>query len=500
MISLPLIAALMLLIILATGLYNTFKPLPAGVSRNGDEHPLYDVRLLADLSWRDRQNRHQQHHEIFDEIFRLIGQARKLVVLDMFLFNDSAPDPGFAPLSRQLADALIARKAALPELDVLVITDPLNTFYGGTRQPDFERLKAAGIAVTETRLEALRDSNPWYSALWRVALRHLGNNPDGGWLPNALGDQPATLRSYLALPNFKANHRKTLIVDEGEQLRGLITSANPHAGSARHWNTAISFAGPVVAELLETELAVLRFSGTDVPAPVGDAIHHYQNGRERLTSDSGESGKELQGRIVTEAAIRDEALRLLNTAGSGDRVDLAMFYLAHRDITRALIDAHRRGAQLRVLLDRNEDAFGHAKNGIPNRQVAWHLQRAGVDVRWCNTHGEQCHNKFLLVRRGDDSAILLTGSANFTRRNLDDLNLETDLVLHGPAAAGPLQRCATLFDRLWFPPPEAPEGSPEWPGVPKTVALSLDYQDNADESLPRYWRYRLMEASGLSTF
>lgn len=491
MISLKLIAALVLMVVLATGLYNTFKPLPAGVARSGAEHPLYDVRLLTDLSWRDDQNRHQQHHEIFDEVFRLVGQARQLIVVDMFLFNDTAPGPDFTPLSRQLTDALLARKAAVPELTILVITDPLNTFYNGTRQPDFERLRAAGIPVTETRLASLRDSNPWYSALWRVAFRGFGNNPDGGWLPNALGDQPATLRSYLALPNFKANHRKTLIVDEGEQLRGLITSANPHAGSSRHWNTAISFTGPAVADLLDSELSVLRFSGAPIPAALETTMALHQK-----PASAEQQG--LRGRIITEAAIREEAIRLLNTAADGDRVDLAMFYLAHRDIIAALIAAHQRGALLRVLLDRNEDAFGHAKNGIPNRQAALDLSRAGVDVRWCNTHGEQCHNKFLQIRYRADTMALLTGSANFTRRNLDNLNLETDLVLHGRVDAPPLARSAALFDRLWSPPITGQNDL--WPDVPADHEFSISYQHNADESRARYWRYRLMEASGLSTF
>ena len=49
-----------------------------------------------------------------------------------------------------------------------------------------------------------------------------------------LGTEPATVRSYLALPNFKANHRKVLVADEGERFRAVITSANPHDGSSRH--------------------------------------------------------------------------------------------------------------------------------------------------------------------------------------------------------------------------------------------------------------------------
>src|SRR5690625_6120146 len=115
---------------------------------------------------------------------------------------------------------------------------------------------------------------------------------------------------------------------------------------------------------------------------------------------------------------------MLDGARSGNLLNRAIFYLSDRKLIAALKSAQRRGAALRVLLDPNEDAFGRKKNGVPNRSVADELVGAGVDVRWCDTHGEQCHAKFLL-HQADGQASMLLGSANFTRRNLADLNLET---------------------------------------------------------------------------
>lgn len=65
-----------------------------------------------------------QSQGIFQEVFALIAQARRLIVIDMFLFNDSAPDDSFEPLAAKLTRALIDRKQAVPELEVVVITDP----------------------------------------------------------------------------------------------------------------------------------------------------------------------------------------------------------------------------------------------------------------------------------------------------------------------------------------------------------------------------------------
>lgn len=478
LISLKLVAAVVIALMLAVGLYNTFKPMPAGLAASPPSRPLYDVHLIPDISWRTSAGKHFQSQGIFREVFDLIAQAQKIIVIDMFLFNDSAPDDSFEPLAEKLTKALIDRKQAIPGLDIVMITDPLNTVYGGTRQSHFEELRQAGITLVETDLRPLRDSNPTWSSLWRLCCRWFGNNPDGGWLPNALDDGDVTLRSYLALLNFKANHRKTLVVDEGNQLRGLITSANPHAGSSRHWNTAVTFTGPAALDLLTTEEAVIALSGKAVPAwSLPPNIY-----------PSGQEEPALRGQILTEAAIRDAAIDLIDRSQSGDQIDLSMFYLSHRGIIAALKAAHSRGAQLRVLLDQNQDAFGHEKNGIPNRQVAFELDQAGIDVRWCNTQGEQCHNKLLMMRDGYGQARLLLGSANLTRRNLDNYNLETSMLVTGPIDEPVMATSTELLDRLWQNGP----GS-----VP---VFSLPYSANADDSSLRYWQYRFMEATGFSTF
>jgi hypothetical protein len=60
-------------------------------------------------------------------VFDIVDQSATFVVADFFLFNDlmGASSEVHRPLSRQLADKLVARKAARPELSVLLITDPI---------------------------------------------------------------------------------------------------------------------------------------------------------------------------------------------------------------------------------------------------------------------------------------------------------------------------------------------------------------------------------------
>ena len=178
---------------LLTALYHVFKPLPEGVGEAWPTRPAEDVAVLIDDTWVDQaaadsQGEPRRHFDqaIFDEFFRLIDQAEKLVVMDMFLFNDmaGATTDTLRPLSGQLTDALIERKQARPDLRAVLITDRFNTLYGGVRAPHLERLEAAGVRVVFTDLPRLRDSNPSWSALWRLCCRWAGNSTEGGWLPN----------------------------------------------------------------------------------------------------------------------------------------------------------------------------------------------------------------------------------------------------------------------------------------------------------------------------
>jgi phosphatidylserine/phosphatidylglycerophosphate/cardiolipin synthase-like enzyme len=359
-------------------------------------------------------------------------------------------------------------------MQALLITDPFNTLYAGVRQPLFSHLEANGIPVIETNLRVLRDSNPAWSAAWRICCQWFGNSPDGGWLPNPVGESPVSLRTYLTLLNFKANHRKTLVTDGPDGWIGLVTSGNPHDASSRHDNIAVRFQGPAAIDLLHAELSVAAFSGgTRISFP--DPI-----------TESGHVDSSIGIRILTESRIRDAALDMINAAEPGDHLDLLMFYLSHRAVVRALLAAQQRGVELRVLLDPNRDAFGREKKGIPNRQVAMELHAVGVPVRWCNTAGEQCHAKMLLHRGRDGNGTLLAGSANFTRRNLDNFNLETNIQVQADDSTPVIADAIDFFDARWHNEPDR--------------IHSLPYPEYADHSRLRYWRYRVMEATGLSSF
>ena len=457
---------------LSSAIYHIYKPLPEGLDYTGKLRHA-NVKFLADKTYLDAQGKQQQEHQIFNQILKLIDEAQTTIVLDMFLFNDEVGSSKIShdKLTQNLTEALIVKKRMTPQIEIKVITDPINSVYGGIAPEHYRQLRQAGIEVIETDLTALRASNPLWSGFWYLCCQGVGNNAEKGWLPNPFGDEKITLRSYLSLFNFKANHRKTVVVDTLEGWKTLVTSMNPHDGSSHHSNVALMVTGNTAIDVLKTEQAVGRMSKGDIPVVI---VGEFEEAKEFP-----------QAQVLTEKAILDATLKLIETAKSGENIDLAMFYLSEREIVKGLIAAKQRGVNVKVLLDPNKDAFGREKNGIPNRQVASELNEASVQVRWCNTQGEQCHSKMILKSNIQQSEMIL-GSANFTARNLKNYNLETNIRVVGNPSADVFKDAQRYFNTAW--------------SNLDAKNMSVDYAQYADESKWKYGLYRFMEWSGVSTF
>lgn len=447
------------------------KPEKLGLAYSGETRA-EQVKLLVDETWVDAEGHRHVQQEIFDEVFDIIAEAEQFILLDFFLVNDFmfAPGPGMRPLSQELVDVLLDKRAANPDIKIVFITDPVNTVYGSINSPHFKALEKAGVQVVWTDLNPLRDSNPIYSKPWRLLCKPLGTGP-GNALPNPMGEGRISMRSMLKLLNFKANHRKVVVTEKSL----LVASANPHSASSAHWNVALRVDGAGMDLALESEAAILKLSGAggttsslsvvngDIDPPPGNRLE-----------------------LLTERKIKDRVLDLLTAAASGARIDLAMFYLSDRDVLKALAEAGKRGCGVRVVLDPNKDAFGRVKNGIPNRQSAARLVKAGIPLRWADTHGEQCHVKMLYVEHADATATLLLGSCNFTRRNLDNFNAELDLALTASVDDINMRRARDTFDRWW----SNPDG-----GI-----HTVDYETYEDTSLRRKLHAWVMETTGMGTF
>lgn len=481
------IVKILILVMVVFGLYGLFKPLPPGVNV---EYPIYNVRaegihFYEDLSYVNVEGKRFSDQEIFDQIFNMIDGASNYILIDMFLFNDylGTETESYRGLSGELVDKLVTKKQRNSNLPIVLITDPINDIYGGLPSKQLDQLREAGVVVVVTNLKALRDSNPLYSGFYRAFIQWFDNAPDEkGILSNPFDASLPKLgvRTYLEMLNFKANHRKVVIADSstlrGVKMKTLVTSANPHDGSSAHTNIAIVVDDFIWKDVLESEKVVGLFSGVDIPMP--DPVF--------LKSIVDEKGNVFV-QLLIEKRIREKIITEIKNLRKEDTLDIAMFYLSDRQVIRELKAADKRNVKIRLLLDPNKDAFGREKNGIPNRPVAYELLKdaKNLEIRWCDTHGEQCHTKMLLITSNGIHKLIM-GSANITRRNIGGFNLETNIFIESKETIVAMSEARNYFEMVW--------------NNTQGKVYSTDYQSYEDSSLMRRILYRFMEALGTGSF
>lgn len=80
---------------------------------------------------------------------------------------------------------------------------------------------------------------------------------------------------------------------------------------------------------------------------------------------------------------------------------------------------------------------------------------------------------------------MMAGSANLTRRNIGNYNLETNLRVSGAGSAPALAAAADYFERLW---------------TNRDHGYTRGHEAYADGSWTKAWRYRFQEATGMGAF
>jgi threonine dehydrogenase-like Zn-dependent dehydrogenase len=415
----------LLLAWLSLSFWHSAKPLPAGT------HIVSQVSRLSESDV-DFLYESPQHQDLALREMAAIDHAEHLIVIDR------------SPVPRELAERLLARRHARPHVKIVLVTDPGNEVFGGTSSRILASLEQAGIIVARVRLDRLRDSNPLYSGLWRLLF---------GWWSDPFDETPgqASLRAWSRMQNFKADQRQLMVADDGSGgWNAILESAGAPAG--------LILRGSLARAMIAGELQIAGWSTDDDRLPADPPL------------DARGVGS-IDARFLTEGAIEAALLDAIAAAGSGDQISIAVQSLSDRRLIAAALEAAARGARLHVLL---------AWNPMPNRAVAGELLRGGggrIEVRWYPL--DPPLPKLLLVRHRSDLWMNL-GSANFTRRNLGDLNLESGVELRMPAQAAPARAATEYFTRLW----SGADGSTEL----------------ADHSPMAYWRYRFAEATGLSSF
>ncbi len=367
--------------------------------------------------------------------------ARELAVIDR---ADQVIVLDQAPLARETGQHLLISRRRHPHIRIVVLADPLPEIYGGTPAHYLESLERAGIVVVRTRLGRLRDPLPWYSALWRASI---------GWWSDPYDEiEPRPgLRAALRQSNVKEDRRQILVADDGSG--GWVGVVPATAGRG----IAVAVAGGVARDMAASELKIAGWSSGDdrlpgIPPPAAVGVGA------------------IDARLLTEGAIRTSLADAFGTAVVGDEILLATPALSDRAPVAALLRAAERGVRVRVLL---------GADAPPNRPVAAELHRAagGIEVRWLPTGA--MGSSLAIVRHRREMWVNL-GAADFTRLTLDDFNLSAAVDLRLPDRAAAARGFMDAFEARWSagaknPPPS--DGAP-----------------------PGYWRYRVLQATGLAAY
>lgn len=214
-------------------------------------------------------------------------------------------------------------------------------------------------------------------------------------------------------------------------LRQTLDDARLSRSERRALGEVLAEAGPTAAEL-----AWMRSRAFDI------ARAELETWRDRLVLDWVEEVTKVLAAAAAPPEPEAEALftpgddaagRIVALFASAARsVDVCVFTITDDRLSRAVLDAHRRGVAVRIITD-DDKAFDAGSD-------VGRLARAGVEVRTDREVGHM-HHKFAIF----DARLLLTGSYNWTRSACDE-NYENLVILAAPRLVADFSRA---FEALW---------------------------------------------------
>ena len=267
----------------------------------------------------------------------------------------------------------------------------------------------AGVQVTLIRdnVGSFREPWPLQGEMDLAGVRYIDYNPI--WPPH---------RWWHKVPPTHRNHRKILVIDDELSLISTGNVGREYTDLPvpdPHWDLSVVIRGPLTAELVrvaqESQRTILRDRRPD-PLPEHEPMH---NGR--VLADihdawgRGEAHYILQWYLRAIEQARDHIL-IANP-----------YFLPHRYLRRALMQAARRGVRVELILPQMTDwpAVRHAMQHLYRAFLA-----AGVEIH--EVQHQIVHAKAFTV----DGCLSSLGSFNFDRWSVQD-NLEANLVVEDAA-------------------------------------------------------------------
>ena len=213
-------------------------------------------------------------------------------------------------------------------------------------------------------------------------------------------------------------HNKFLIFDDKKVWTG---SSNLTSTDFSNFNTNYNILTtvPEIVYAYQNEFKTL-YSGT----------FHGTKNQKKSQCDAFCAYFSPQDKIITEKIIP-----LINNSKS--YIYIPIFYLTHKDMTNALIEAKKRGVDVKVIIDSTN---AHAKYSVHKI-----LRTSGIPVKTEDKAGK-LHSKVIII----DDKYSVIGSMNFTKSG-EKYNDENVIIINDPKISKYLK---TTFMYLWMSIPD----------------------------------------------
>jgi phosphatidylserine/phosphatidylglycerophosphate/cardiolipin synthase-like enzyme len=222
-------------------------------------------------------------------------------------------------------------------------------------------------------------------------------------------------------------HNKFFVFDRETVWTGSTNISDTELGGEYNSDVAVTLRSKQLAAVYLTEFEEM-YSG---------AFHRRKanNTRHLVQMDTENGPMRIESYFSpTDRAIASAVLPLIRNAKR--TLDIAMFFFTSREVAAALVEAHRRGVSIRMILD---------AGGASNRYSQHHtLCEHGVEVKVENWGGKS-HSKWAVADAGERTAAVVFGSMNWTEAG-DRNNDENTVYVHSSEFAAPFR---VEFEREW---------------------------------------------------